>query len=64
MQWVRRIWCFFGFHDYVPIREEWFMMRQKEKYLENPDYMKHGENITSVILCTCCYKRVEIKIES
>lgn len=63
MQWIRRILCFFGFHDYVPIREEWFTYKQKEMYLEHPDYRKHGENITTVILCTCCKNRVEIKVE-
>lgn len=64
MQWVRRIPCFFGFHDFIPIREEWFLYKQKELYVENPDYLKQGENITTIILCTCCHKRVEIKVES
>ena len=64
MEWVRKISCYFGFHDYKPIREEWFMYRQKELYLENPDYMKHGENFVTVMICTCCKKRVEIKVES
>jgi len=64
MQWIRKIGCIFGFHDYIPIREEWFLYRQKEMYLENPDYLKHGENITSVLLCPHCKKRLEINVQS
>jgi hypothetical protein len=63
MEWVRRIACAFGFHQYIPIREEWFMYRQKQLYIENQDYLKHGENITSVLLCPHCHKRIEIKVE-
>jgi len=62
MQWVARIACFFGFHQYIHTREEWFLYRQKELYLENQNYMKQGENICTVIFCPCCGKRVEIKI--
>lgn len=62
-QWVRRIPCFFGYHDFMPIREEWFLYKQRELYLEHPDYMKEGENIVSVMLCPHCKKRVEIQVE-
>jgi hypothetical protein len=62
MQWVRKILCFFGFHHFLPIREEWFMYRQKQLYLENQDYLKHGENIVTVIWCPHCKKRIEIKV--
>ena len=64
MQWVRRVACFFGFHQFVPIREEWFLYRQKQLYLENQDYLKHGENIVTVVWCPNCRKRIEIKVNS
>jgi len=62
VQWVRKIGCFFGFHQWITIREEWFLYKQKELYIEHPDYKKQGENIVSVILCPYCNKRVEIQI--
>lgn len=62
-QWVRAIPCAFGFHDYIPIREEWFLYKQKELYLDHPDYLKQGENIVTVMICTCCHKRKEIGLE-
>lgn len=40
------------------------MFRQKQLYLENPDYLKHGENIVSVVWCPHCKKRIEIKVLS
>ncbi len=51
MQWMAKIFCFFGFHQYMIIREEWFLYRKKELYLENQDYIKQGENIGTVIYC-------------
>lgn len=59
---LRKIGCFFGFHQYISIREEWFLYRQKELYIENQDYLKQGENIVSVLLCPHCGKRKEIQI--
>ncbi len=63
LQWVRTLGCLFGFHQWVSIREEWFLYKQKELYLEHPDYMKEGENIVSVIYCPCCGERREINIQ-
>jgi len=62
MQWIARISCFFGFHQYNPIRGSMFEYRQKEMYLENQDYRKESELIISVLYCPICKKRVEIKI--
>ena len=62
-QWIRKIGCVFGFHGYIPIREEWLLYRQRELYLENQDYMKQGENIVSVIYCPHCGDRIDIKIK-
>lgn len=63
MQWIRRIGCFFGFHNYLPLREEWFMYRQKQLYLEDQDYLKHGENIISVYVCPYCKKKINVKVD-
>jgi len=63
MQWYSKIRCFLGIHQWVAIREEWFLYKQKELYLEHPDYMKQGENIVSVIYCPCCGERRVIDIK-
>lgn len=64
MQWVRRIFCFFGFHNYLSIRKEWFMYRQSDRFIDvvNQEYLKQGEDITTVIWCPHCKKRIEIKV--
>ena len=62
MQWYCRLRCFFGLHQYVPIRGSMFQYRQKELYLENQDYIRESELIMSVLYCPCCGKRIEIKI--
>lgn len=40
------------------------MYRQKQLYIEHPDYLKHGENIVSVVWCPHCGVRKEIKVLS
>ena len=62
MEWVRRIGCFFGFHRYVALKESWFLFRKKDLYLENQDYLKHGENIVNTYICLYCNKKREVKV--
>jgi hypothetical protein len=63
MEWIRRIACFFGFHQYVPIRGSSFLYRQKELYIENQDYMRETELIISKLYCPHCGKVMEINIK-
>ena len=59
-QWVSRIKCFFGFHQYISIREIW--VRYKQPVYYDNEYGSEGEHIVSVIYCPICNKRVNIKI--
>ena len=64
MWFVRRLFCFFGFHQYVPIRGSAFLYRQKEPFLlENQDYMKETELIFSKLYCPHCGDIIKIGIK-
>lgn len=59
-QWVSKIKCFFGVHQYIPIRSIWVRFKQPV-YFGN-EYGQEGETIVSVIYCPVCGKRTEITV--
>jgi hypothetical protein len=61
MEWYAKIRCFLGLHQYIPVRYVWVQHKQPI-YFEDQNYSKQGEAIVSVLRCSCCDKRKEIKI--
>ena len=60
-EWYAKLKCLLGLHQYIPIRYIWVQHRQPV-YVDDPNYTKQGEIIVSILRCTCCNKRKEIKI--
>lgn len=64
MMFIRRIFCFFGFHQYIPIRGSAFEYRQKEPFLfENQNYIKETELICNKLYCPFCGDKININIK-
>ncbi len=61
MEWYSRIRCWFGLHQFVPVRYVWTQNKQP-LYFEDQSYSKDGDAIVTVLRCTCCNKRIEIEV--
>jgi len=61
MDWYGRIKCFLGLHQFHPIRFVW--VRFKSPVYYDGEYPQEGEIIVSVLVCTCCNKRIEIDVK-
>lgn len=61
MNWIGRLICFIGIHQWIIIKQIWVQYPQPMYY--DGKYAREGEHITSVIYCPRCGKRIEINIE-
>jgi hypothetical protein len=58
---MRRIGCFFGFHQWIPIRYIWVKFHA-QMYFKNK-YSHEGEQVVSKLFCPICGATKDIKVE-
>ncbi len=61
MQWIRRIGCVFGYHQWIAIRYIWVRFHRNMYFKDK--YSEEGERVVSRIYCPICGRIQEIQVE-